>query len=101
MMLTLSTGPFVATIAATVVFTGYMILGSAAGLVSLMDLTPISWDFKMFIFTLGIGYLILAWVGEHVIFQRLARLIGKVKQSLTKEPKKRKEYKVILERMIC
>ncbi|KAK3951244.1 hypothetical protein QBC32DRAFT_239772 [Pseudoneurospora amorphoporcata] len=93
--------PFVAAIAATLAFTGYMILGPAAGLVSLMDLTPISWDFKMYIFTLGLMYLVLAWVGEHVIFQRLARLIGKLSQSLTKEPKKRKEYKVILERMIC
>lgn len=94
-------GPFVAAIAATLAFTGYMILGPAAGLVSLMDLTPISWDFKMFIFTLGIMYFVMAWVGEHVMFQRLARLIGKASQSLTREPKKRKEYKVILERMIC
>ncbi|KAK3686010.1 hypothetical protein B0T22DRAFT_410822 [Podospora appendiculata] len=92
--------PFVATIAVTLGITAYMILGPAHWLKHLMQLTHVAWDFRLFIIALGVLYLSLAWVGEHYVFQRLARVIGHTKQSLTKKPKNRKEYKLIQERMV-
>lgn len=65
-----------------------------------MQLTSISWDFKLYIIGLGMAYLALAWMGEHWAFQPLARLIGKAKQSVLKQPKTRKQYKVIQEQML-
>lgn len=93
--------PFVATISTTLAFTVYMVLGSShwSWLRHLMQLTKISWDFRMFVVFLGLVYLVLAWTGEHFVFQRLARFIGKTKQRWTTTSKKRKEYKIILEEM--
>jgi len=76
-----------------------MIMGPAHWLKKLMELTRISWDFKLLILALGAAYGVIAWVGEHYVFQRLARFIGSIRQALTQRSKKRKEYKVILERM--
>ncbi|KAK3945050.1 vacuolar cation-transporting ATPase YPK9 [Diplogelasinospora grovesii] len=92
--------PFMTTIGVTLLFTVYMVAGPTHWLKSLMQLTYMSWDFKLLIISLGGLYLALAWIGENYIFQRLARLIGQTKQSLTKQSKKRKEYKVIQERML-
>ncbi|KAK3378169.1 hypothetical protein B0H63DRAFT_479050 [Podospora didyma] len=91
--------PFVATIGTTLLVTAYMVGGTAPWLDRVMQLTYISWDFKLYTIALGISYLTLAYVGEHYVFQRLARLIGHAKQSFTRLPKKRKEYKVIQEQM--
>jgi cation-transporting P-type ATPase 13A2 len=76
-----------------------MILGPAHWVKHLMQLTKISWDFKLYIIGLGMVYVGLAWIGENYVFQPLARTIGRVKAALTKRTKKRKEYKVILEAM--
>lgn len=65
-----------------------------------MQLTYLSWDFKLYIIGLGMVYLALAWSGEHWAFQPLAQLIGKAKQSVLKQPKTRKQYKVIREQML-
>ncbi|ROV91457.1 hypothetical protein VSDG_07194 [Cytospora chrysosperma] len=91
--------PFVATIAATLLTSLYMVVGPAHWLRRAMQLTYMSWDFKMFLVTLGLVYLALAWVGEHHLFQRVARVIGDVKARLTGSKKKRKQYKVIREEM--
>jgi cation-transporting P-type ATPase 13A2 len=100
LVLTLWTGPFVATIGTTLLVTGYMVVGPAHWLKKTMQLTYISWDFKLFIIALGVLYIALAWLGQNVVFQRLARLIGQAKESLTKLPKTRKQYKLIRERML-
>ncbi|KAK3373986.1 hypothetical protein B0T24DRAFT_576743 [Lasiosphaeria ovina] len=92
--------PFVATITVTLLFTVVMVSGTVPFLESLMQLTYISWDFKFFIVVLGVSYLGLAYIGEHYVFQRLARLIGHAKQSFTKQAKNRKQYKVIREQML-
>jgi cation-transporting ATPase 13A2 len=97
--LTLRPGPFLATIAVALSVTAYMILGPAQWVTHLMQLTKITWDFKLYIIGLGLAYIGLAWVGEYYVFQPLARAIGKAKTALTKRTKKRKEYKVILEGM--
>jgi cation-transporting P-type ATPase 13A2 len=76
-----------------------MVLGPAHWVRHLMQLTKISWDFRIYIIGLGLAYVGLAWIGENYVFQRLARAFGRAKTALTKRTKKRKEYKVILEGM--
>jgi cation-transporting ATPase 13A2 len=65
-----------------------------------MQLTYISWDFKLVIIGLGVLYFVLAYIGEHYVFHRLARVIGRVTTAVTKKKKKRKEYKLIQEEML-
>lgn len=88
-----------ATILATLLITLYMILVPARWVKHLMQLTRTSWDFELFMISLGLLYLACAWVSEKYLFQRLARLLGQVKEGLSRQPKKRKEYKLILEQM--
>lgn len=92
--------PFVATIAATLVISLYMILGPAHWLKHGMQLTRISWDFKLYLITLGLVYFGVAWSSEHYLFQRIARVIGKLRQAATGQRKTRKQYKVIREEMM-
>lgn len=87
------------TIATTLLITLYMILGPAHWLRHLMQLTKTSRGFQLFMIALGAVYLVAAWVSEKVLFQRLARLLGWAKQRLARQPKKRKEYKLIMEQM--
>lgn len=77
-----------------------MVLSPPRWLSKFMQLTYVSWDFKLFMIGLGALYLALAWTGEHWVFQPLARLFGRMKQSVFKRPKKRKEYKLIQEQML-
>ncbi len=65
-----------------------------------MQLTDMSLDFKLYIIGLGMVFLALSWLGEHRVFQPLARLIGKAKQSVLKQAKTRKQYKVIQDQML-
>lgn len=64
-----------------------------------MQLTEMTWDFKLFILTMGIGYIALAWISENYIFPRLAKYLGALKNIVARKPKRRKAYKVILEDM--
>lgn len=92
--------PFVATIGAALGITLYLVMGPAHWLRKGMQLTWISWDFKLFMVTLGLVYVGVAWVGETFVFQRLARVIGKLQQAATGARKTRKQYKVIREEMM-
>lgn len=92
--------PFLTTIAITLLITLHLVLSPAHFLRKGMQLTTISWDFKLFLITLGLIYLAVAWTGEHHLFQSLARVIGKLKQAVTGKRKKRKQYKVIKEEMM-
>ncbi|KAK4127694.1 hypothetical protein N657DRAFT_641704 [Parathielavia appendiculata] len=96
----LNNWPFVATIVTALFVTMVMIASPFKWLSKVMQLTYLSWNFKLFIVGLGMLYLALAWTGEHWVFQPLARLIGRLKQSVLKRPKKRKQYKVIQEQML-
>ncbi|CAK7204158.1 hypothetical protein SEUCBS139899_006912 [Sporothrix eucalyptigena] len=91
--------PFVTTITAALLVTVYMILGPAHWLKKLMELTKISWDFKFVLLFLGFAYLVLAMVAEKWVLPGAARAIGRAKLAITKQPKKRKEYKLIQESM--
>jgi cation-transporting P-type ATPase 13A2 len=97
--LTNSPDPFMTTILVVVAIVVYMVFTPARWLRKLMQLTYISSSFKVTLLILGGVYLVLAWIGEHYIFQPLARAIGNAKYSLTKTKKQRKEYKIINERM--
>lgn len=78
-----------------------MVLYPPAWVSGFMQLTYISWDFKLYILALGVAYFALAWVGEHRVFQPLARLVKNIKESVFKQQKERKQYKVIQEQMLC
>ncbi|KIH88649.1 cation-transporting ATPase 13A3/4/5 [Sporothrix brasiliensis 5110] len=91
--------PFVATIAVTVLVTVHMILGPAHWLKNLMELTTISWNFKVLLLFLGIMYFALAMAAEKWVLPAAARSIGRAKLALAKLPKKRKGYKLIQESM--
>jgi cation-transporting ATPase 13A2 len=90
----------VATIATALLIISYMVSGWNQWLQKVMQLTYMAGDFKLFIMVLGLLYLGLAWTGENLVFQRLARLIGHAKLALTQRQKTRKQYKVILEQML-
>ncbi|KAK3297543.1 uncharacterized protein B0H64DRAFT_339399 [Chaetomium fimeti] len=92
--------PFVATITITFCISLLMVLYPPAWLFKLMQFTYLSWDFKAVIIGLGMAYFAISWIGEHLVFQRLARLVGKMKVSLLKKGKTRKQYKVIQEQMV-
>lgn len=64
-----------------------------------MQLTSMSWDFKTFILVLGCGYIAVAWTSENYILPRLGKYLGSLKTRITRNPKKRKEYKFIMEAM--
>ncbi|KAL2163138.1 hypothetical protein VTH06DRAFT_6974 [Thermothelomyces fergusii] len=92
--------PFVATVAITLGISLVMVISPPAWLSSFMQLTYLSWDFELVITGLGALYFVVAWTGEHLLFQSLARLIGRLKVSVLKRTKVRKQYKVIQEQML-
>jgi cation-transporting ATPase 13A2 len=57
------------------------------------------WDFKLFILVLGAGYISLAWISENFLFPRLAKLLGHLQTWVTRRPKERKIYKLVVEQM--
>jgi cation-transporting ATPase 13A3/4/5 len=78
----------------------YLLLDPAKWLVSLMDLTNMSWDFKVILLAIAIIAFVIMYACEVWFFPRLARWIGEVNVRLRpKSRKKRKEYKVIIEGM--
>ena len=88
-----------ATITVTLLISLYLVLYPAHWLKKLMQLTKISWEFKGIIIALGLAYLGTGWLGEKYIFPRFSRLLGSFKKVVMKKSKKRKEYKVIAEKM--
>ncbi|PKS05222.1 hypothetical protein jhhlp_008593 [Lomentospora prolificans] len=91
--------PFMGTVFITLLVTLYMILGPAAPMKRLMELTKTRWDFQLYMIFLGALYILFAWAFDRVLFPRLARLFGALKLRISNRPKKRKEYKLILESM--
>jgi cation-transporting ATPase 13A3/4/5 len=76
-----------------------MIVKPAHWVKRLMQLTSTDWDFQLFMIMLGALYLACAWVSEKHVFQGMARALGRLKQKVSGQPKKRKAYKTILEDM--
>ncbi|KAI0379960.1 hypothetical protein F5Y04DRAFT_282429 [Hypomontagnella monticulosa] len=90
--------PFMTTILTALALIIYMVFAPAHWLKKFMQLTDISPSFKVTLLVLAVVYLTAAWIGEHYIFQKIARGFGQARLAVTKQDKKRKEYKVILER---
>lgn len=99
MILRLKIGPYMAMVVVTLAITIYMVLGPTHSIKHWMQITNISWSFKLTILGMGCIYLLLAWIGENYLFQPLARWLGKAKLAITQLPKQKKEYKIIAERM--
>lgn len=88
-----------ATISLALAITVYLVLGPAHAVKKLMQLTKMSWDFELTLIGFGIVYLPLAWGSERYVFPWLARTVGRLTQSITQKPKRRKRYKTIQEAM--
>jgi cation-transporting ATPase 13A3/4/5 len=91
--------PFVVTIVVALLFSSYLLFDPSDWLAKFMQLTPMSWDFRVFILMLGIGYFAVAWTSEKYLFLRLAKYMGIAKISITQKPKQRKKYKLVQEEM--
>ncbi|ODA83826.1 hypothetical protein RJ55_02342 [Drechmeria coniospora] len=91
--------PFMATIALTSAATLYMLLAPAHGLMKLMQLTRMSWDYKLFLAELGVMYLMMAWIFDKYLAVGLARFLAVARERITGRSKKRKAYKIIREGM--
>lgn len=77
----------------------YMLLSPAHWVRHTMQLTKMSWDYKLFLFMLGFAYLMSAWIFERHLSQHLAKQLGKWKEKITGKSKQRKAYKVIEDQM--
>jgi cation-transporting P-type ATPase 13A2 len=78
----------------------YMLLDPAKWLANFMDLTEMSLDYELFLLVLALVGFGIAYGAEHYLFQALAKYIGRLKRLLRpSHPKKRKQYKEILESM--
>jgi cation-transporting ATPase 13A2 len=89
----------VVTIVVALLFSSYLLFDPSEWLAKFMQLTPMSWDFRVFILILGIGYIAIAWTSEKYALPRLAKYIGMAKTSITRKPKQRKQYKLVVEEM--
>lgn len=76
-----------------------MLFDPSESFAKFMQLTKMSWDFRSFLLVLGIGYIALAWTTENYVFPRLAKYLGVLKTAVTRTPKRRKAYKLVLEEM--
>ncbi|KAF2841422.1 hypothetical protein M501DRAFT_1000630 [Patellaria atrata CBS 101060] len=92
--------PFVITMVVALAVCTYMLFDPAPWIVRAMELTDMSWNFKVFLVALGVGGFVCAYAAERYLFSLLARWIGKVRQRARPGvAKKRKEYKIIAEEM--
>lgn len=92
--------PFVVTIVAALLFSTYMLLDPGSSLANFMHLTYLSVSFKLFILVLAAGGFVCAWLGERYVFQRVASVAGRLHDWVwPQRRKKRKEYKMLQEKM--
>ncbi len=94
------TVPFVITIVVALLFTSYMLFDPAEWLFRFVQLTKMSMRFKIFLLILALGGFACAWLAERRFFLWLAGAIGKTHDFFRPEHrKKRKQYKLLLEKM--
>lgn len=94
------TVPFVTAVFSSLALVAYILFDPAPWMSTLLQLTWMSIDFRVFILVLaGVSYF-LSYLAEHYAFPRLAKYIGELKVRIWPErKKKRKEYKLVLESM--
>lgn len=88
-------GPFIVTVLMSLAITVFMIAGSSKWLNKLMELTKMSWDYKLFLVGLGCLYLGVAWTFEKYAAAPMSKFFGQVKIAATGKQKQRKQYKQI------
>jgi cation-transporting P-type ATPase 13A2 len=81
----------------TLLFSTYMLLDPTKWLENAMELTPMSGSFKTFILCLAAAGFVASYVGERLVFPRLAKHITRCRKGVWGFQKKRKQYKQILE----
>ncbi|KAG6017771.1 hypothetical protein E4U43_000009 [Claviceps pusilla] len=91
--------PFTITVTTALVITVHMVWSPAHWLKRLMELSSIKPNYKSFLLLLGVLYFVSAWVFDRHLARPLARSIGYAQQKITGKDKKRKQYKIIQERM--
>ncbi|KAF3908733.1 hypothetical protein AA313_de0203996 [Arthrobotrys entomopaga] len=92
--------PYVVTIFVALSIVTYLLLDPARSIMDFIELTEMSFSFKLVIILISIAGFGLSWFGEKKIFVGLARWIGKTKARLRPSlKKKRKEYKFLEEEM--
>ena len=92
--------PFVLTMALAVAISTYMLFDPAPWVSDLMELTYMSISFRGFVLVIAIGGFVVSYVAERYLFLGLAKWIGKTRARLRPQyPKKRKEYKLVMESM--
>lgn len=78
----------------------YLLTDPAHWLYKLMELTYMSFEFKMFLIGLAVAGFAIMYFSEIWVFPGMARWIGAMKVKIRpKSQKKRKEYKIIAEGM--
>lgn len=90
-------GPFVIAIFVVVMATIYMLFTPAFWLIELMQLTKMSWDYKLFLSGIGFLYLAAALVYERHLAPFIAKRLGHFYLYITGRLKIRKQYKLIEE----
>jgi cation-transporting ATPase 13A2 len=90
--------PFIATISIALIVNTYMVLGPAHWLLELMEITPISRGFSLFILGLGFVYVSISLFCEAKLFKEIVRYLGHIHRHIFGE-KERKAYKLISEQM--
>ena len=92
--------PYVITIITVLLFSLYMLLDPGRELARFMQLTDLSLSFEVVIIVLAIGGFGIAYIAERDVFTKLAKAIGQLNERLRPgKSKKRKEYKLLLEKM--
>ncbi|KAJ5888886.1 hypothetical protein N7495_008927 [Penicillium taxi] len=92
--------PYLCTIVLDLLIVAYMLFRPSEWVKSVMELTFMSDSFRGLILVLAFGMFVLAWLGETVVFPRLARILGHFRVRLQPNyQKKRRQYKVLLDQM--
>jgi cation-transporting ATPase 13A2 len=91
--------PFITIVVMTLAVSAYMLFAPARWLASLMQLTKMSFDFKIFLLGLGLVFHVVAWTFDRYIAANLAKGVAVLQKRLFGKEKKRKEYKLISEGM--
>ncbi|KAL4902464.1 hypothetical protein BDW74DRAFT_158641 [Aspergillus multicolor] len=91
--------PFLAVVMADLVFSGYMLFRPSLWITQVMQLTYLSDTFATWLLGLVFGSFSFAWLAERKVFPQIARIIGRLKYTVTRVPKQRRQYKMLLEEM--
>ncbi|OOF92274.1 hypothetical protein ASPCADRAFT_210710 [Aspergillus carbonarius ITEM 5010] len=95
-----SNKPFLSMIVVDLMISCYMLFKPSQWLKKFMQLTYLPEDFAWELLVLALVGFLFSWMAERLLFPRLARALGRVYTALRSgHPKKRRQYKVLLEEM--